>query len=524
MPALPAFRGPAYRLSFVLLIVGSLVFFPQPSLSANGVVGTGSAESCTEVAFDTVFNAVESSGGGTITFDCGTAPHTIILTAQKSISADTVIRGGDLITLSGGNATSLFQVFTGKTLTLSNIILTRGYGTFGAVENFGRLNITSSQLLSNTATSSGGAIVNYGEVSLINAMIANNTASQSGGGMYLDGGSTTVVNSQFSGNTAAASGGGITATSVASLTISGSHFSGNKTTASLAEGGGIRSAGTLVISDSTFLQNNASRGGALFVASGSAMLSRSEINNNWAAYGGGIRQAAGTLTLSDVRLAGNGYTSNSIAATTGGGAISWEGGTAMLTNVTINGNWASYGGGFDHGNATTTLTNVTISGNAAVGSGAFDQTGGSIALINVTIVGNTAPFFAGGITNHGGTLSLKNTLLAGNVNPNNQQSTNCNKTLATSSFSLSSDFTCGFGAGRDNVTLLLGALANSGGFTQTHLPQRGSPVIDAGTGIGCPQTDQRGVIRPQGQACDIGAVEVTATDLLVKVYLPLTQR
>jgi hypothetical protein len=35
----------------------------------------------------------------------------------------------------------------------------------------------------------------------------------------------------------------------------------------------------------------------------------------------------------------------------------------------------------------------------------------------------------------------------------------------------------------------------------------GSPAIDTGNATGCPPTDQRGVTRPQGLACDIGAVE-----------------
>ena len=53
----------------------------------------------------------------------------------------------------------------------------------------------------------------------------------------------------------------------------------------------------------------------------------------------------------------------------------------------------------------------------------------------------------------------------------------------------------------------LGPLANNGGPTDTLLPLAGSPAIDQG-GATCPATDQRGIVRPQGAACDIGAVEV----------------
>ncbi|MBI4672582.1 MAG: hypothetical protein HY741_13065 [Chloroflexi bacterium] len=49
--------------------------------------------------------------------------------------------------------------------------------------------------------------------------------------------------------------------------------------------------------------------------------------------------------------------------------------------------------------------------------------------------------------------------------------------------------------------------AYKGGATKTHLPQAGSPAIDGGTNA-CPAFDQRGIARPRGAACDVGAVEV----------------
>ena len=69
----------------------------------------------------------------------------------------------------------------------------------------------------------------------------------------------------------------------------------------------------------------------------------------------------------------------------------------------------------------------------------------------------------------------------------------------------------------------LGALAGNGGLTQTRLPAPGSPVADAGGVSGCPATDERGVARPQGPACDIGAVElaVAAPPLLGPVLAPI---
>ena len=56
---------------------------------------------------------------------------------------------------------------------------------------------------------------------------------------------------------------------------------------------------------------------------------------------------------------------------------------------------------------------------------------------------------------------------------------------------------------------LLGPLSDNGGSTWTHALLPGSPALDAGDDLACPATDQRGVTRPQGSHCDIGAFEAS---------------
>jgi hypothetical protein len=56
-------------------------------------------------------------------------------------------------------------------------------------------------------------------------------------------------------------------------------------------------------------------------------------------------------------------------------------------------------------------------------------------------------------------------------------------------------------------TQVLGPLQDNGGSTVTHALLPGSPAIDAGDPTRCRGTDQRGVPRPQGAECDIGAFE-----------------
>jgi hypothetical protein len=78
-------------------------------------------------------------------------------------------------------------------------------------------------------------------------------------------------------------------------------------------------------------------------------------------------------------------------------------------------------------------------------------------------------------------------------------------------YNLDGDDSCGFTRATDitNTDPLLGPLANNGGPTQTMALLPGSPAIDKGgtAANGCLATDQRGVTRPQGPACDIGAFE-----------------
>jgi hypothetical protein len=77
-------------------------------------------------------------------------------------------------------------------------------------------------------------------------------------------------------------------------------------------------------------------------------------------------------------------------------------------------------------------------------------------------------------------------------------------------YNLADDDSCGFTAPGDLVVAdaMLGPLQDNGGPTETHDLLAGSPAIDAGS-VDCPPpaTDQRGAARPQGAACDIGAVE-----------------
>jgi len=78
---------------------------PVDVSNPTSVVGSGTPASCTEDAFT---KAVAS--GGTIAFNCGASPYTLTLTSQKTVATDTVIDGGNLLTLSGGNNTRILNI------------------------------------------------------------------------------------------------------------------------------------------------------------------------------------------------------------------------------------------------------------------------------------------------------------------------------------------------------------------------------------------------------------------------------
>ena len=82
--------------------------------------------------------------------------------------------------------------------------------------------------------------------------------------------------------------------------------------------------------------------------------------------------------------------------------------------------------------------------------------------------------------------------------------------MTSQGHNLDSDNTCNLSSVGDlpNTDPLLGPLQDNGGPTETHALLPESPAIDAGDNAACPSTDQRGIIRPQGSACDIGAFEL----------------
>ncbi|MFN6273270.1 MAG: Calx-beta domain-containing protein [Microcystis sp.] len=159
------------------------------------------------------------------------------------------------------------------------------------------------------------------------------------------------------------------------------------------------SSGLGVTLNNLYISNKAGRG---IYNSGILTLTNSTISGNTATFGGGISNY-GTLTLTNSTISGN-------TATFGGGIL--NSGILTLTNSTISGNTADDGGGIDNW-GTLTLNNSTITGNTATYGGGISNSG-TLTLTDSTISGNTAPGTGGGISNSSFGI-ITNSTISGNT-------------------------------------------------------------------------------------------------------------
>ncbi|MFN4295078.1 MAG: choice-of-anchor Q domain-containing protein, partial [Thermoflexales bacterium] len=147
--------------------------------------------------------------------------------------------------------------------------------------------------------------------------------------------------------------------------------------------------------------------------------------------------------------------------------------------------------------------NSTFSGNSAPNGGGLRSVGGTAYLTHTTIASNTS---GAGVVLSSGSVQAAAALLAYNGGGN------CNAALVSVGNSLSSDSTCNVAI--SNTDPLLQPLALNGGPTLNHALAPSSPAINAASACSA-SDDQRGVPRPQGLACDIGAFERELPDLAV---------
>ena len=305
------------------------------------------------------------------------------------------------------------------------------------------------------------------------------------------------------------------------------------------DGGGIANFGTLTVSNSSFTGNTAGDGGGIYNDSGELTVTSGTFGDNSAHSGGGIENG-GTATISNCTFTGNSGSGGGIEnygtaiasnnAFTGNNANASGGGISnysvmIVINSTFFGNSVQRGGGgiFNSDGGTMTVINSTLSGNSAGryiisgGGGILNSAGGTLTVINSTFFANSATS-GRAIRNDDGTVTLKNTSVAdtwGGGNCAGNSITNGGGNLSYP------DTTCP-SINRDPA---LGPLQNNGGPTQTMALGSGSAAIDAANDAICADApvnnrDQRGIPRPYGPHCDIGAYEATLRPMTRAAFLP----
>ena len=302
-------------------------------------------------------------------------------------------------------------------------------------------------------------------------------------------------------------------------------------------GGGIFNQGTLLLTDCAVSNNtvrgSGNSGGGIHNEEGILTIRNCAVSDNdvivGADDGGGVHTFSGTLTID------NSYIYNNTAANDGGGIRGNYATTITVRNTSIYSNTAlNNGGGFRIFNpeSRAVIENSTISGNRAVGTqgGGIYVRNAVITVTNSTISGNRAFSGGGGIFHDStspGIVNLVNTIVAGNIADTTPfGGPDAGGVITSLDYNLIQD-TSGasvVGATGHNIVgqdPLLGPLADNGGDTWTHALLVGSTAINhipAGTN-GCGTTitaDQRGIARPQGVACDVGAYEAQAELALIK--------
>ena len=403
---------------------------------------------------------------------------------------NSAFEGGAVFTNAPDDASIAFSLFQANSVTGANSFAGALFAGNGAAELTLNFDDFTQNVASGPDSFAGGVEwVGHGALNITDSLFNQNQAVGGDAGAIENDTDVNVniANTSFNGNTSPVGGAMLDAGSTA-LNLSQDRFSGN--VASISGGALYLESGNhpvITVASTEFDGNSASNeGGGIYWASAPLTLTGDSFVLNTAAYGGALGQeSSGLFTMIDSTMSRN------TASNAGGGIYADDQAPATITNDTIAFNNApsGSGGGIDSPN------NFLSGGTPNTGFG----------IENTTIAENS-----GGDC---GSPSFTKTPIPPGTTPFDVGNNN------------DSDQSCfgGLGGPGDlvGVNPLLSNPANNGGpaaggpgdteTVQTDAEQSNSPLIDAGNNSGCPSVDERGVSRPQGAACDIGAFEFGAS-------------
>jgi len=434
------------------------------------------------------------AGHQTITVPAGNYPLTLTgrdedaaATGDLDITDDLTLQGVGAPSIDGVNADRIFEIFPGATVEIDQFILINGLEQLGgAIRSHGELTVSSSSIHNNHAeVPPGGA------------------GGSSGGGIFVESGTTALIATDVMENSADF-GGGVHNFATATFRMTGGHLVGNSAS---GWGGGLwnNMASTATLQDVQVARNTAAGIGAGIYNNGSLQGTGIVFNENLASAegGGAYNDENGELYLTSAW-----FTNNN--GTLGGGLFNRGLFHLYQSSLTNNTALGGYGGGaYNEGaGAALLVQNTTVSSNmivpfAAPGGSGIYNAGGDLRLEFATLAYNNAD----GVLNNGGSFSLRSSILAyhalGNCagDPGGSQG-----------YNLEDGDTCSLTEPSDLVDTdpFLLWLDTNGGSNLSHALDPSSPAVDSGDPDRCLSIDQRGVARPQGVACDRGALEMEA--------------
>ena len=292
----------------------------QPADVSNPtVIGTGTAASCTFAALNTAV-----AKGGVITFNCGSDPVTIPITATMNlpITKNTVIDGGNKVTLDGGHAVQILN-FNSTDFQANNNGLTLQHLTLVN----GRTNPTDVIPPAPQAACSqgyddgqGGALfMRDGNLLVVDCVFDGNQAAPlgpdtGGGAIYMEGSKNgaMIVGSTFTNNSGANAG--AVGALYAELDIYNSLFENNTATGHDANNDDTTMTMCTVKNNGQYEIGSGGNGGAIYgdgnsfniTLCGDAVLDNAAGKN---AFGGGLfftsDDMLGVLTITDTTMTGN---------------------------------------------------------------------------------------------------------------------------------------------------------------------------------------------------------------------------
>ena len=392
---------------------------------------------------------------------------------------------------------------------LRDVTLTRGGsdGPGGAVVTRGEIAVIDSKIKQNLAEEPGGAVMSQRRATIVRSVITGNLANDDGGGVYARRGGIQVYDSIISGNLVDGSGGALGSTG--DILVVRSHLDGNTTD---GDGGAIYTDedGDVTVIDSTVSGSTADGpGGAIFTLDGDVTVIGSTLSGNRADDRGGAISGEASVTVINSTISRN------LAVAHVGGGV-WSRGDMYVANSTISDNYAEGKGGGLHAAGVLTLVSSTVADNVAsvganIGVGErLEAFGSVIGPAKVEFNGGQAQPDGGQLRHAGLDLARLQRRDRGVVPPD------------------------GAHRRRSACPPAWSRCARYGGPSETRLPQAASPALDRVPTAACLnpplparlegeqhlaglvddlsallRTDERGVPRPQGPACDAGAVEVT---------------